>query len=167
MSLKKPKFRNLRQGNHSVGDYVEEFSKLSRYAPGDVADDAAKQEKFLEGLNDDLGLQLTVATLTIIKSYSIRLSFWKASSSRWRIARGSTDRESTTLEFSRSPAIPRRWEIMDQDSASMVDTLTITMEEIFIMEEMDITIRAIGIAMRIEETTISISPIPLHRQRRI
>ena len=62
MSLKKREFRNLRQGNHSVGDYVEEFSKLSRYAPGDVADDAAKQEKFLEGLNDDLGLQLTVAT---------------------------------------------------------------------------------------------------------
>ena len=43
MSLKKCEFRNLRQGNHSVGDYVEEFNKLSRYAPGDVADDAAKQ----------------------------------------------------------------------------------------------------------------------------
>ena len=41
---------------------MEEFNKLSRYAPGDVADDATKQEKFLEGLNDDLGLQLTVAT---------------------------------------------------------------------------------------------------------
>ena len=27
-----------------------------------MADDAAKQEKFLEGLNDHLGLQLTVAT---------------------------------------------------------------------------------------------------------
>ena len=38
------------------------FSKLSRYAPGDVADDAAKQEKFLEGLNDDLSMQLMVAT---------------------------------------------------------------------------------------------------------
>ena len=62
MSLKKSEFRNLCQGNHSVGDYVEEISKLSRYAPGDVADDATKQEKFLEGLNDDLGLQLTVAT---------------------------------------------------------------------------------------------------------
>ena len=62
MSLKKLEFCNLRQGNRSVGDYVEEFSKLSKYAPRDVADDAAKQEKFLEGLNDDLGLQLTVAT---------------------------------------------------------------------------------------------------------
>ena len=62
MCLKKCEFCNLRQGNRSVGDYVEEFSKLSRYSPGDMADDAAKQEKFLEGLNDDLGLQLTVAT---------------------------------------------------------------------------------------------------------
>ena len=62
MSLKKREFRNLHQGNRSVGDYVEELSKLSRYAPGDAVDDAAKQEKFLEGLNDDLGLQLTVAT---------------------------------------------------------------------------------------------------------
>ena len=62
MSVKKREFRNLWQGNRSVGDYVEEFSKLSRYAPGDVADDAAKQEKFMEGLNDDLGLQLTMAT---------------------------------------------------------------------------------------------------------
>ena len=49
----------------------------------------------------------------------------------------------------------------------MVDTLTITMEEIFIMEEMDITIMAIGMAMGMEETTISINTTPLHRQRRI
>ena len=49
----------------------------------------------------------------------------------------------------------------------MVDTLTITMEEIFIMEEMDITIMAIGMAMGMEETAISISPTLLDRQRRI
>ena len=34
------------------------FSKLARYAPDDVATDAAKQEKFLEGLNDELSMQL-------------------------------------------------------------------------------------------------------------
>ena len=45
-----------------VSQYVDEFSKLARYAPEDVATDAAKQEKFLEGLNDELGVQLTVAT---------------------------------------------------------------------------------------------------------
>ena len=61
MSLKKREFRNLRQGNRSVAQYVDEFSMLARYAPGDVANDAAKQEKFLEGLNDELSMQLIVA----------------------------------------------------------------------------------------------------------
>ena len=41
---------------------MEEFSKLARYAPDDVAMDAAKQEKFLEELNDELSMQLMVAT---------------------------------------------------------------------------------------------------------
>ena len=40
---------------------MDEFSKLSRYAPDDVATDAAKQVKFLEGLNDVMSM-LMVAT---------------------------------------------------------------------------------------------------------
>ena len=59
---KKREFRNLRQGNRTVAQYVDEFSKLSRYAPYDVATDAAKQEKFMEGLNDEMSMQLMVAT---------------------------------------------------------------------------------------------------------
>ena len=47
MSMKKHEFHNLRQENRTVGQYVDEFSKLSRYAPDDVATDAAKQEKFM------------------------------------------------------------------------------------------------------------------------
>ena len=62
MSLKKKEFRSLRQGGRSVAEYVEEFNKLARYAPDDVRNDAARQEKFLEGLNDEMGVQLTVAT---------------------------------------------------------------------------------------------------------
>src|SRR3954469_21003905 len=62
MSFKKREFRSLRQGVPSVAEYVEEFNKLARYAPDDVSNDAARQEKFLEGLNDELGVQLTVAT---------------------------------------------------------------------------------------------------------
>src|SRR3954467_12602957 len=62
MSLKKKEFRSLRQGGRSVAEYVEVFNKLARYAPDDVRNDAARQEKFLEGLNDELGVQLTVAT---------------------------------------------------------------------------------------------------------
>ena len=64
MNMKKREFRNLRQGNRTVGQYVDEFSKLARYAPDDVATDAAKQEKFMEGLNDELSMQLMVATFT-------------------------------------------------------------------------------------------------------
>ena len=48
--MKKRKFHNLRQGGRTVGQYVEDFSKLARYAPDDVAMDAAKQEKFLESI---------------------------------------------------------------------------------------------------------------------
>src|SRR3954469_11541178 len=62
MILKKKEFRSLRQGGRSVAEYVEVFNKLARYAPSDVRNDAARQEKFLEGLNDELGVQLTVAT---------------------------------------------------------------------------------------------------------
>ena len=56
MNLKKREFCNLRQGNYTVAQYVDEFSKLSRYAPDDVATDAAKQEKFMEGLNDEMSM---------------------------------------------------------------------------------------------------------------
>ena len=41
---------------------MDEFSKLARYTPDDVATDAAKQEKFMEGLNDEMSIQLMVAT---------------------------------------------------------------------------------------------------------
>ena len=61
MSMKKREFHNLRQGNRTVGQDVDEFSKLARYALDDVATDAAKQEKFMEGLNDELSMQLMVA----------------------------------------------------------------------------------------------------------
>ena len=44
-----------------MGKYVDEFSKLARYAPDDVATDAAKQEKFMEGLNNEMSMQLMVA----------------------------------------------------------------------------------------------------------
>ena len=36
MSMKKREFRNLHQGNRTVFQYMDEFSKLSRYAPDDV-----------------------------------------------------------------------------------------------------------------------------------
>ena len=41
---------------------MEDFSKLARYAPDDIATDVAKQEKFLEGLNDEFSMPLMVAS---------------------------------------------------------------------------------------------------------
>lgn len=56
MSLKKREFCNLRRGSRTVEQYVDELSKLARYALDDMATDAAKQKKFLEGLNDDMSM---------------------------------------------------------------------------------------------------------------
>ena len=60
--MKKREFHNLRKRNRTVGQYVEEFSKLAHYAPDDMATDVAKQEKLMEGLNDEMTMQLMVGT---------------------------------------------------------------------------------------------------------
>src|SRR4051812_10993618 len=90
MSLKKKEFRSLRQGERTVTKYVEEFNKLAHYPPNDVSTDAARQEKFLEGLNDELGVQLTMATFKNCQGSLIKLLCWRGSIRLWSIARGST-----------------------------------------------------------------------------
>jgi hypothetical protein len=61
MSLKKKEFRNIKQRHYSVSDYIDEFTNLSRYTPDDIDTDAKRKEKFLEGLNDELSIPLSVA----------------------------------------------------------------------------------------------------------
>ncbi|WVZ53873.1 hypothetical protein U9M48_004761 [Paspalum notatum var. saurae] len=58
MKMKKKEFLSLKQGNMSVTEYRDKFLQLARYAPTEVAEDGDKQEHFLEGLNDNLQLQL-------------------------------------------------------------------------------------------------------------
>ncbi|WVZ52658.1 hypothetical protein U9M48_003697 [Paspalum notatum var. saurae] len=58
MKMKKKEFLSLKQGNMSVTEYHDKFLHLARYAPTEVAEDGDKQEHFLEGLNDNLQLQL-------------------------------------------------------------------------------------------------------------
>ena len=53
----KEEFINLKQGSMTVCEYCNKFTQLSRYAPGEVVNDAKKQKRFLKGLND--GLQLS------------------------------------------------------------------------------------------------------------
>src|ERR1043165_1069277 len=60
MSRMKAEFRNLVQGSKSVEAYEREFLHLSRYAGRDLPDDASRQEKFREGLNQELQLALAL-----------------------------------------------------------------------------------------------------------
>jgi hypothetical protein len=50
MKLKKKEFLSLKQGGMSVAEFRDRFIELSLYAPEEVADDAKKQERFMEGL---------------------------------------------------------------------------------------------------------------------
>nr|ABG65937.1 retrotransposon protein, putative, Ty3-gypsy subclass [Oryza sativa Japonica Group] len=58
VSLKKKEFRSLTQGSRTVTEYLQEFNRLARYAPEDVRTDEERQERFLEGLNDELSYPL-------------------------------------------------------------------------------------------------------------
>ncbi|XP_066162190.1 uncharacterized protein [Oryza sativa Japonica Group] len=58
LSLKKKEFRKLTQGSRSITEYLHEFNRLACYAPEDVRTDEERQEKFLEGLNDELSYPL-------------------------------------------------------------------------------------------------------------
>jgi hypothetical protein len=60
MSLKKREFYNFCQGHHTIDEYIDGFNKLARYAPDDVDTDAKRRERFLDGLNDELAVQLSV-----------------------------------------------------------------------------------------------------------
>ena len=61
MGLKKKEFHNLRQDHRTVAEYIDAFNDLARYAPDDVDTDAKRKDKFLDGLNDDLSIQISVA----------------------------------------------------------------------------------------------------------
>jgi hypothetical protein len=58
MKLKKKEFLSLKQGGMLVAEFRDKFIELSRCAPEDVADDAKKQELFLEGLAGPLRYEL-------------------------------------------------------------------------------------------------------------
>jgi hypothetical protein len=55
-----PTYDEVRQGHRTVAEYIDEFNKLARYAPDDVDTDAKRRERFLDGLNDELAVQLSV-----------------------------------------------------------------------------------------------------------
>ena len=58
MKLKRREFESLRQGAHTVMEYVQEFNHLAQYAPDLVSTEAKKAERFLEGLDSTLQVYL-------------------------------------------------------------------------------------------------------------
>ena len=60
MTIKKWEFRALRKRSGTVKEYLQKFNLLSRYAPEDVNTEAAKVERFMEGLQQSLQYQLVV-----------------------------------------------------------------------------------------------------------
>ncbi|WVZ49935.1 LOW QUALITY PROTEIN: hypothetical protein U9M48_001250 [Paspalum notatum var. saurae] len=48
--LKAEEFRHLTQGNSTMTEYIQKFTKLSRYAPGEVDTDGKKCKAFIRGL---------------------------------------------------------------------------------------------------------------------
>lgn len=60
MTIKKCEFRALRKGSGSVKEYLQKFNLLSTYALEDVNTEAAKVERFIEGLQQSLQYQLVV-----------------------------------------------------------------------------------------------------------
>lgn len=58
LSPKKREFKNPRQSGRSIASCVKDFNYLARYAPEDVKTGATRRERFMEGLNDEIELQL-------------------------------------------------------------------------------------------------------------
>jgi hypothetical protein len=58
MKLKKKEFIDLKQGGMMVNEYLNSFIQLSRYTIEDINTNKKKQDMFLEGVNDDIQLEL-------------------------------------------------------------------------------------------------------------
>ena len=122
--MKKHEFRNLRQGGRTVGQYVDDFSKLERYAPDDVSTDAAKQEKFMEGLNDEMSMQLMVATFANYQDLVDRALMIEGKQHQIKSRKRKYGQGKYNLGVSRSLVLPRTREY----PFNITMELTITME---------------------------------------
>ena len=61
MKLKREEFLDLRQGDRNVVEYMNEFNNLARYAPKEIDTDVKKKNRFINGLDDELSILMTVA----------------------------------------------------------------------------------------------------------
>src|SRR4051812_25800856 len=158
MSLKKKEFHNLKQRHRSVAEYIEEFNNLARYAPDEVDTDAKRKEKFLEGLNDDLNLQLAVAYVPTYQSLCDKAAILENKMKQSRVERGSTP-TSTTRDRLTNDLTMMTAEAQDPTSmGNLTSTTTTTVMTTSIIAVMTMTstrttkvdIRATTVVMEVE-----------------
>ena len=127
---------------------MDEFSKLARYAPGDVATDAAKQEKFLEGLNEELGVLLTIAHFENFQELVDKAIILEG--------KHHLDQKSLTLQLSRSLDALLTQGVLDSEIVSLEETTIQTIEVILSTKALDTITMTIGMAMELEKLEANI-----------
>lgn len=58
MGTKKKQFYALKKGTQTVIEYLHKFNHHARYTPTNVSNEAAKMEHFMDGLTDEMQLEL-------------------------------------------------------------------------------------------------------------
>jgi hypothetical protein len=168
MSLKKREFHNFRQGHRIVAEYIDEFNKLARYVPDDVDTDAKRRERFLDGLNDELAVQLSVVYAPNYQALIDKATILENKQNQMEIARGNfTTMGSSTQDHLRRLAT-FMMTVVALDSINMgTITITHTVEmDTTIMKEMaTMATTTMEAAMAMEMEAImggTATPISLH-----
>ena len=110
----------------------------------------------MEGLNDELSMQLMVATFANYQELVDRALMIEGKQQQIENCKRKYGQESITLELSRSLVLPQTRD----------DIPIITMDATLTMEEVHITTVALRMEMGMEETTIKTVPTQQHPLRR-
>ena len=108
-------------------------SDLARYAPDDVSTDAARRERFLDGLNDELAVQLSVVHAPTYQSLLDKARILE--SERTQMENRKSTATITTRDHIRGSVPPiTGMEILDTTCMEAMDTTTIVAMEIRTMK---------------------------------
>jgi len=69
MAMKVSEFMRLTQGSKSMNEYLQEFNKLSRYAPSYVDTEEKKIESFKRGLNTKMAKTMGINSRTTFNAF--------------------------------------------------------------------------------------------------
>jgi hypothetical protein len=161
MSLKKKEFRDLKQKYRSMSEYIDEFTNLSRYAPDDIDTDAKRKEKFLEGLNDELSIPLSVTYTPTFQSLLDQAITLESKIKQSKAEKGSTIVPNIT-SMCKSATCMMTMEDLDLTSMGMV-TIAMAITTIIMVNkrEMDMTMMATKTITKTMEvaTTIEVATL--------